>query len=318
MSIAIAEYLGSRTDVETSRIIPSVRGGVPVPICPFSGSACIKLGHNPPLQPICSVRVYDRQYNGTPFIVCSNRLIPAQAQTFITSHTDALASIAETVFPGVDAANVGLKRQVGISLKPGRLILDYVLHVDPAVGFTAGPDRVIVEVQGGGETSNTGTITRYVDDWIAQRPRTNAFLAQKLDTGYLRSHLGVSKVNVPGIIPNNAWKRQLEQILKKAVLARDFGGAFALVCGEILHDYIMRSVPSNKEYFSAWQVALIGISEVPSAHPGAIPITQVSRAVYMTFSEFVMALENFTLPADLPDPFHGNYQTLMRETFTMP
>ena len=215
MSIAIAEYLGNRTDVQTPNIIPSRLGGRPVPICPFSGGACIKLAHNPPLQPVCSVRVYDRNFDGRPFIVCSNRLIPAQAKTITSAHTAALGSIIETVFPGVNAGGVGYRRQTGVTLNPGRLILDYVLQVDPSVGFTTGRDRVILEVQGGGETSNTGTITRYVADWIASPRPTNAFLGAPLTTEYLRKHLGTAKVNVPGIIPNNAWKRQLEQILKK-------------------------------------------------------------------------------------------------------
>ena len=101
-------------------------------------------------------------------------------------------------------------------------------------------------------------------------------------------------------------------------MARDFGGAFALVCGDVLHDYILRSVPSVKPYFPTWEVAIIGVSEVPATLQGAIPITQVSRAVYMTFGEFVMALENFALPAGLPDPFHGDYLTLGNTPFKTP
>ncbi len=318
MSISIAEYLGQRTDVQTPDIIPSRLGGLPVPICPFSGGACIKLAHNPPLQPVCSVRVHDRNFNHRPFIVCSNRLIPAQATAITPLHTAALASIAQTVFPGVNAGDVGFRRQTGVTLSPGRLILDYVLQVDPKVGFTTGRDKVILEVQGGGETSNTGTITRYVADWAALPRPTNAFLGSQLSTAYLRQHLGVARVNVPGIIPNNAWKRQLEQILKKAVLARDFGGAFALVCGEVLHNYILRSIPSVNPYFSTWEVALIGVSEMASTQPGPVPITQVSQAVYMTFGDFVAALENFSLPAGLPDPFHGTYSTLSNRPFHTP
>jgi hypothetical protein len=318
MSVAIAEYLGNRVDLPVHNVIPSVRGGVPVPTCPFSGGACIKLAHNPPLHPVCSVRVFDAQTSGRVFIVCSNRLIPAQATAMSPAHVAALASIAQTVFPGVMAQDVGFKRQVGINLDPGRLTLDYVLHVEPACGYVAGPRKVILEVQGGGETSNTGTITRYVDDWIRQRPPTNAFLSRQLDTAYLRQHLGIQKVNVPGIIPNNAWKRQLEQILKKAVIAKNFGGAFALVTGDLLYDYMRRSVPVGGAFFADWEVALIGVSESSSAQVGAIPMDSVSRSAFMTFDEFIAALQTFALPQGLSDPFAGRFTTLTNNSFSIP
>lgn len=157
MPLSIAEYLGYRTDVKSPNIIPSVLGGSIIPTCPFSGDSCIKLKNSNPSHPICSVRL-----NSQVFIVCSNRLIPAQAQALSPSHTAALASIADTLFPGVNAKNIGFRRQIGVA----GLYLDYVLTVNPSVKFSKGPSRVILEIQGGGETSNTGTITRYVNDWI--------------------------------------------------------------------------------------------------------------------------------------------------------
>ncbi len=318
MPISIAECLGQRTDVLIPDIVPSVRGGAVVPTCPFSGGPCIKLDHNPPLQPICSVRIHGKQFRGRPFIVCLNRMIPAQARALSPSHIAALTSVAQTVLPGVATDLIGFQRQVGVNLNPGRLILDYVLQTATGSTKPLGPQKVILEVQGGGETNNTGTITRYVDDWIAQSPPTNAFLSQPLDTKYLRQHLGVAApaaVNVPGIIPNNAWKRQLDQILKKAVLASHFGGAFALVTGDVLYDYMRRSIGVGGAYFSGWEVALIGISEVPATLPGAIPITQVSSAVFMTFADFIAALQNFALPAGISDPFRGVYAMLTNQTF---
>jgi len=317
MPISIAEYLGQRTDVPFPDILPSVRGGAIVPTCPFSGGPCIKLEHNPPLQPVCSVRVHGKGFIGQPFIVCSNRLIPAQAKTLSPSHTAALASVAQTLFPGVHPGEVGFLRQIGVNLAPGRLVIDYILQINPTTQFTNGPRSIILEIQGGGETSNTGTITRYIDDWIKQSPPTNNFIAQPLTTSYLRKHLGQLNINVPGIIPNNAWKRQLEQILKKAYIARHFKGAFALVTGDVLHDYIKRSIPIENGYFSGWEVALIGISEVPSLLPGPIPITQVSKVAFMTLDTFVSALQNLDLPAQLPNPFQGTYTTLSNSSFTI-
>ncbi|WP_287130239.1 hypothetical protein [Candidatus Cyanaurora vandensis] len=247
--------------------------------------------------------------------MCSNRLIPAQAATLTPAHITALDSVTQNLFPGVNAGDVGFQRQIGVNLNPGRLILDYVLQVAPRVSNPCVPSRVILEIQGGGETSNTGTITRYVNDWTHQSTPNNSFLSQQLSTQYLRRHLGIQKVNVPGIIPNNVWKRQLEQILKKALLSLQFSGAFALVTGDVLHAYIRRSIPAGGPYFPGWEVALIGMSEVLSTSSGAIPITHVSSTLFMTFADFVAALQNLTLPPGLPDPFRGNYTTLSNRNF---
>ena len=215
MTISIAEYLGQRTDVDLPDILPSQLGGELVPTCPFSGVACRKLGSNPPYHPVCSVRVFDREHNSKPFIVCPDRLLPAKARTLSPSQIAALAGIAQVVLPGANTADIGYKRQIGINLGRTRLVLDYVLQVRPEIPFPAGPRRVSLEMQGGGETSNTGTITRHVRQWAASNNPTNAFLAQRLTTEYLRQQTGGLQVNVPNIIPNNAWKRQLDQALKK-------------------------------------------------------------------------------------------------------
>lgn len=236
MTISIAEYLGQRTDVDLPDILPSELGGELVPTCPFSGVACRKLGSNPPYHPVCSVRVFDREHNSKPFIVCPDRLLPAKARTLSPSQIAALAGIAQVVLPGANTADIGYKRQIGINLGRTRLVLDYVLQVRPEIPFPAGPRRVSLEMQGGGETSNTGSITRHVTQSALSENPTNAFLAQRLTTECLRQQTGSLQVNVPNIIPNNAWKRQLDQALKKAVLTRHFGGAFALVMGEVLYD----------------------------------------------------------------------------------
>jgi hypothetical protein len=311
MPLSIAEYLGYRTDIISPDIIPSVLGGATVPTCPFSGSPCIKLKSSRPSHPICSVR-----FNAQVFIVCSNRLIPAQAKAISPSHTAALASIAGTLFPGVNAKNIGFRRQIGVV----GLYLDYVLTVNPSINFSDGPSRVILEIQGGGETSNTGTITRYVNDWIDQNNPTNNFLSQEFNTKFLKTYLNQKKVGVPGIIPNNAWKRQLDQIIKKSVIAKEFSGGFALVMGELFYKYVQeKSIPAQQPYFSTWEVALIGVSEDTTNSPaaGAIPITHVSDSTFMTYSEFMAALQGFSIPSKTLDPFAGKYTTLSNSSFTI-
>ena len=319
MTISIAEYWGQTADPKRSDILPLDRRTSDGYICPFSGNSCRRLAAQPAQHPVCSLYVHQEDGTTTFHDVCPDRLLPEATNGIWPPNVRTLASIAQTVFPGVLNKDIGYRRQVGITLNPGRLFLDYVLHVDPVSGYTGGPERVILEVQGGGETSNTGTITRYVDDWTQQNPPTNAFLAQPLNTKNLRSHLRATKVNVPGIIPNNAWKRQLDQILKKAVIANHFNGAFALVCGEVLYDYIRRSVPVGGAFFPQWEVALIGVSEAPAQQPilsgSPLAITQVTKSVFMTFADFLAALQGFQVPATLNDPFAGSFDTLTNQKF---
>jgi len=315
--LSIAEFLGQRTDINEPDILPSELGGDLVPTCPFSGVACRKLSANPPMHPVCSVRVYGRDRKGEPFIVCSDRLLPAKARTLSPSQIAALASVAHVVFPSANTMNVGYKRQVSIGVGQTKLVLDYVLQVKPEANYDFGSSKVILEVQGGGETSSTGTITRYVTDWSALTEPTNEFLSQKLTTEYLRNHTGKKKVSIPGIIPNNAWKRQLDQILKKATLTRHFGGAFALVMGEVLYDYVQNSVTGGRDFFPGWEIALLGISETPSSHSGAIPINIVSKSIFMTFSEFITALQSFSIPEKTANPFTGDFATLRNQKFSV-
>lgn len=177
MPLSVAEYLGQRTDIEVYDIIPSELGGDLIPTCPFSGLACRKLNANPPQHPVCSVRVHDKNERGRPFIVCSDRLIPAKARGLSPSHIAALASVTQVVFPGANTGDIGYKRQTGISVGSNRLVLDYVLQVRPSVNYSVGPTKVILEVQGGGETNATGSITRHVTDWASRDNSTNRFLA---------------------------------------------------------------------------------------------------------------------------------------------
>jgi hypothetical protein len=313
MVLSIAEYLGYRTDALSPDIIPSSLEGTIVPTCPFSGSPCIKLNSSDPSHPICSVR-----QGPDIFIVCSNRLIPAQAKTITSSHIQAINSISKVLFPGVNSRNIGFRRQIGTA----GLYLDYLLTVNPSIGGLTSPNRVILEVQGGGETSSTGTITRYVNDWASLNNPTNVFLSQTLDTKFLKSHLNLGKstrVNLPGIIPNNAWKRQLDQIIKKTIISKFFSGGFALVMGDLLFKYVKKSIPIQNSYFDGWEVALIGISEDTSNPPtsGPIPITHVLDITFMTQLEFIEALHSYTPPVGTADPFLGEYVTLQNSTFSI-
>ncbi len=316
MPLSVAEYLGQRTDIESSEIIPSELGGKIIPTCPFSGAPCRKLKLSKPQPPICAVRTSDVNQQGKVFVVCPDRIIPSSARALSPSHLAILNAVTKTIFPGVNNADIGFRRQVNVTFaKARRLVLDYVLQVAPGANASQGPRKVILEVQGGGETSSTGAITAHVAHWASLVNPANAVLATPLDTAYLRQQLHINSSNVPGVIPNNAWKRQLDQVLKKAALTTHFGGAFALVMGELLYDYVTSTLDAGRPFFSDWQIGLLCIAETPSNSPGPIRLEAVSKAIFMTYGEFIAALQNFSVAADTPNPFSGEFITLRNKSF---
>ena len=132
---------------------------------------------------------------------------------------------------------MGYRRQVSLTVGKGkRVVLDYVLDARPT--SNTGQSKVILEIQGGSETSSTGGMTKHVAKWAKESRPTNTMLRQNLP-----------KV---GIIPNNAWKRQLEQIGRKYAVAKRFGGALALVMGEVFFDYVRNLFPPDCPYFPEW------------------------------------------------------------------
>lgn len=310
MPLSIAEYLGQRTDNDTQDIIPVEFGGSITPTCPFSGVACRKL--NIRNHPVCSVRTQ----NGQPFIVCPDRLIPAKAAALSPAHIAALAAVAQVLFPTADTSDIGYRRQVSISFAQGRrLVLDYVLQISPDAVYEGGRRKVILEVQGGGETSTTGVITAHVSAWASMKKPANQFLAKPLDLRYSRELMNNPKYSSPGIIPNNAWKRQLDQVLRKADLAKHFGGGFALVMGEVLYDYVKSTIPTNHDYFPEWEIALIGVGETPSQNSGSILFNRLTKVAFMTYAEFLEALQNFSFPDNVVNPFNGEFTTLRNRRF---
>lgn len=315
MPLSVAEYLGQRTDVLSPDIIPTTIGEGTTPTCPFSGVSCSKLASKNPKPPICTVRVTDKNDASKPFIVCSDRLIPAKARALSPAHIAALASVTGVLFPSISTSDIGYRRQVGLSLSKHRLVLDYVLQVNPQVYFGLGPSKVILEVQGGGETNSTGVITRHVERWAKSSYPTNQILAQQLSVEYIRQVEPQPKITLPNIIPNNAWKRQLDQIIKKATLTRHFEGAFALVMGDVLYDYVKNSISIGKEYFAEWEIAFIGISERPTKEAGALPFDQVAKVAFMTYAEFMIALQDVKLLPSTPNPFLGEFTTLRNRKF---
>ncbi len=295
MPVGIAEYLGQRTDVDAPQIRPSVLNPTIAPTCPFMGGPCSKLVGQKSYPPVCSVRSDSDQL----FVVCSDRLVPAKSNVLTSDHLNILGQVASCLFPDADDKDVGFRRQVGQKVGGGKVYLDYVMRVNS--NAIIGRQMAIVEIQGGGETSNTGTLSKHVDQWTASTARTNEYLRKSFP-----------KV---GLIPDNAWKRQLRQVFRKAPLASRFGGGFALVMGPTLFDYVLRTVPNGMEWYEGWEVALIELVEVPGKQPGPIPFS-TGRALFMSYQQFISDVTQSPLPDDVKNPFLGTYTTMVNSTFT--
>ncbi|WP_293007289.1 MULTISPECIES: restriction endonuclease [unclassified Oscillibacter] len=295
MGVSVAEYLGQRTDVAAPNIVPV---NVKSP-CPFSsGNNCMKTGGDK--NPVCSVRKED----GTYWIVCENRLCTTKKDIPLCAHQQTiLLDIAQHVFsPTITADQVLVKREEQLRVSDTtNYKADYIMTINDGHSPFPGPDRVILEMQGGGETSGTEKLTNIVKAWKRSLHPTNAFLCRASRASTLET---------------NAWRRQQEQFIVKGNIAmltwKGYGIAFCV--GTLLYDYLSRKIDFRQLpdlHAHNWTLALIGIKEDVSrpATTGPVPlIVDDTRLLYTNYQTFVHALINQGLPS--PDAFTGNYINL--------
>lgn len=303
MGVSVAEYFGQRTDVDN----PVIQPVSTVSFCPFSaGNTCKKLkSHN---HPVCSVRKSD----GTMWIVCSDRLCATKKDIPLCPHqTSILYKIAQHLFsPDIRPEDVCVKREERLNVVEGtKYNADYIISLRSGRSDYSGPDRLVLEMQGGGETSNTGKITDLLTAWAANPERTNAQLRSETEASTLET---------------NAWRRQQEQFIVKGNIAmktwKGYGIAFCV--GTVLYDYLMNklasaNLPDLKDY--NWTLAIIAIKEDTDTEiaPGAIPITvDESRMLFTNYQTFVQALINQGEPS--LDAFRGRFVNLNNEIVNIP
>lgn len=301
MSASVAEYYGFRTDVDYPVIRPAMipakwESADDIPKCPFSsGNPCKKLKSH--YEPVCSVRDGD----GTLWIACSERLCSTKKDLPLCPHQQhILLDIAQHIFEeDIPPKRVCVKREASLAVVEGTTYhADYMMTTTEGKTSTSGPDRLILEMQGGGETSNTGVLTSHIRRWRGTSFQTNAFLASSTSASPLVT---------------NAWRRQQEQFLVKGNIAMKSwkGLGIAFCVGTLLYDYLMgrlanANLPNLKQY--NWTLALIGIKEDISAEPkyGPIPLTvDESRILYTNYQTFVQALINQGEPS--PQAFAGEF-----------
>ena len=206
MSVRVAEYLGQRVDVVAPVIVP-YNDGVQN-LCPFMNDVCSKIkSHNPP---VCSVRKDD----GTLWIVCKDRLCATKRDIPLSQHQiGILQSIANTIYGSpVDKSDILIKKETKIPFgridgKKRQYKADFVM-----IRKTSGvidPVKVVLEMQGGGETINTGKLTEHIHVWDNTPDRSNLQLNQL-----------VSQVSP---LITNAWRRQQEQFFVKGNVGSKLG-----------------------------------------------------------------------------------------------
>lgn len=295
MGVSVAEYLGQRTDVTTPTIIP-ITTKTP---CPFSsGNACMKTGKGK--NPVCGVRKED----GTYWIVCENRLCTTKKNIPLCTHQqNILLDIARHIYDSsITADQVAVKREVPLKVSDTTdYKADYIMTINDGKSPYPGPDRIILEMQGGGETSGTEKLTAIVNAWKNHPTPTNALLSQQSKASTLET---------------NAWRRQQEQFIVKGNIAmqtwKGYGIAFCV--GTLLYDYLNRKIdfstlPDLHDH--NWTLAIIGIKEDTSLPPtpGPIPlIVDETRLRFTNYQTFVHALINQGIPS--PEAFTGTFITL--------
>lgn len=291
--IRVLEYLGQNAEGDIP-IKPSAMGN-----CPFADRTCKKLESKDKKKPVCSVR----DNKGKMYIVCSERLCSSYGKKLTEHQRDILYQTAKAVFDDIKYVDVGYRTEVSFKLgKRRRLHADFVL-VDMSTPTRSKPPRIVVEFQGGGETSDTGTMTNFVDKWENDLNRTNATLRQRLDKG--------------APIVNNAWKRQLDQLIIEGSIASRTGYKFALCVGEYFADYIYKRIDrANDLRDGGWNLAILPFSEIKHESSQIKFELNKKYAFYTTVEDFISNLSS--QGSMQKDPFDGVFTKLNGEPVVYP
>ncbi len=296
MPISVAEYLGNRTDVDLPAISPATPGSrVP---CPFMSGYCNKLKKRS--KPVCSVRKTD----GTFYIVCRDRLCSTQKTNPTTQltqplngyQTSLLHNIGKMIFyPNIQLRDIFIKRECSMPvIDRSSYKADYVMIWNNP-SDSRGPTKVVLEMQGGGETSNTKILSSLVGEWESN-PTSNAKLRRT--------------VNI-GTIETNAWRRQQEQFFVKGNIAMQTtkGSALVFCMGSTIYDYVIQKVDQSglKDLFGYnWTLCLLSFIEDTSqpiiAGPVPLKIDRETR-LFTSYHGFVRALTDQGMPC--PDLYKG-------------
>jgi len=301
--IVVAEYLGVRTDNPLNPPIAIDSTTKPIVECPFRAGGCSKAAKG--LTPVCSIKDAS---SGQVWIVCEHRLCATQPRNSKLNEyqKSVLIQIGNLAFPGIPESEIAIRREARVRRSPGKNRSDdskadfLMVNIDPISGNQRSGSRgVILEMQGGGETSNTQLLSNQVRRWETSQNLTD-----------LITPVGIRD------IATNAWRRQQEQFLFKGNVAQRSNGRLIFVMGEILFDKVMGNIqnkPSPINLEGGWTLALLGIIEGDSpksfkARNSLAFEIDTNRTLITDYGAFSRALTDQGHYD--PELFHGEFETL--------
>ncbi len=282
MSVNILEYLGKRT---TDSIVPWVLGD-PIVECPFFDGPCAKISRRTPQKPICSV-----ESDGRLWITCEHRLLTSKNVPISHPYlSNRITEIAEILWGHpLNMSNVAVSREHNIA----GFNADYVFALNPQWKVHNVPLRYSMEVQGGGDTTQTGNLTRHVDAWESDRD------GHQLDG------------NVSGVQPNvlNVWKRMLSQLITKGLAATRMRQGVGCIIGDKLFDEIQNrtgwtSLAAPEDGYVDFVVISYSAAESNESPVNLVP--DHTRMIRSTFQMFLDQMRRGGVDAD----FSGRYEAL--------
>ncbi|MNK09785.1 Restriction endonuclease NotI [compost metagenome] len=290
MAVKISEYHGKVVDYS----LPLIQPADGSENCPFMNSICPKIKKG--LKPICSVQKPD----GENWIVCSNRLCSTLSNIPLSNYQiDVLSEVAKCVFgDSVDLNDIVIKREITMPVvAASKYHADYVMMNIGNSGRANGQRKFVLEMQGGGETSSTGAITRLVENW-EKNPQ--------------RSNLELSQMVAANPIVTNAWRRQQEQFIVKGNIAHQTGGGLVFCVGGPLYDYLYERVKASnlrdlKDH--NWTLALIAFHEEYQVDGTIKYVPDNSRQLFTNYVSFLQVLINQGGPH--PELFSGKFEKLL-------
>jgi len=298
MAVSVAEYLGIRADSLIDIVPVAPRSDA---MCPFMDRTCDKVSKA--LEPVCSVRKPD----GRLWITCEHRLCSSRNTDkrkkiigLVKHQQEILLKIAKFIYANdaLTPNEVGIKREVTIPLPEA----EHSYHADYIMrNFSprSKVDEILLEMQGGGETSNTKKISDHVRNWASDPNRSNQQLSLSVGAN---------------TIETNAWRRQQEQFLVKGNVVDQTGGKIVFAVGTPLYDYLYKRIRhANLRDLRKhnWTLCLLPISEdlEKGIEHGPIPMkVDEERAIFTNYSSFVRFLTDQGYPC--PEIFEGNFTLL--------
>jgi hypothetical protein len=305
MTVSVCEYLGQRAD-QPAQITPhqNIKETKPSIQCPFKVGRCDKLAKG--LQPVCSVR----KSASVLWITCEHRLCATTKNQKMVSgdrcigaplvlhQKEILKQITHEVYgENQNLSHIGVKREAPIPVEGGNSY-----HADYVMMDTTNPQGInfVLEMQGGGETTNTGALTRHIESWAASRTPTNGFLS--------------TPITSVGTLETNAWRRQQEQFLIKGNVSTQTGGRIVFAVGSLIYDYIHNRIErSNLRDLKGlgWTLALVSFKEDEQASQNApVPlIIDPERVLYTNYNTFIRTLTDQGAPC--PELFQGDFISII-------